>query len=73
MNLLGLDRHARQVAVSSLRRQPARYWSRPCRARAPAASILSLPGNPDGGGLPGLWLSPVRAPSTGADAPAASG
>ena len=76
--LLGLDWHARRVAglLPLTARQFATSHGRAAlalRLRAGGCIYLSLPDNPHGGGLPGPWLSPVRAPCTGASALAASG
>lgn len=75
--LLGLDSHARRVAglLPLTATQFAASHGRAAlalRLRAGGCIYLSLPDNPHGG-LPGPWLSPVRAPCTGASALAASG
>jgi hypothetical protein len=76
--LLGLDRRARQVAgvlplnASEFAAGHGRA-ALALRLHAGGCVFLSLPDNPDGGGLPGPWLGPVLAPCTGASAMAASG
>jgi hypothetical protein len=77
-HLLGLDRHARRVAgilpltTSAFAAGHGRA-ALSLRLRSGGCIYLSLPDNPQGGGLPGPWLSPVLAPCTGAAALAASG
>jgi hypothetical protein len=77
-HLLGLDRHARHMAgilpltARAFAAGPGRA-ALALRLRAGGCVYLSLPDNPDGGGLPGPWQSPVQAPCTGAAALAASG
>jgi hypothetical protein len=77
-HLLGLDRHSRQAA-GILPLTASQFTTGHGRAalalrlRAGGCIYLSLPDNPHAGGLPGPWLSPVRAPCTGAAALAASG
>jgi hypothetical protein len=77
-HVLGLDRRARQAAgilpltASAFAAGHGRA-ALALRLHAGGCIYLSLPDNPDGGGLPGPWLSPVLAPCTGAAALAASG
>jgi hypothetical protein len=77
-HLLGLDRQARQAAgilpltASAFAASHGRA-ALALRLRAGGCIYLSVPDNPDGGGLPGPWLSPALAPCTGAAALAASG
>jgi hypothetical protein len=77
-HVLGLDRHARQAAgilpLTAIAFAAGHGRAAlALRLRAGGCIYLSLPDNPDGGGLPGPWLSPVLAPCTGAAALAASG
>ena len=78
LHLLGLDRQARRTAgiLPLTAMQFAAGHGRAgvaLRLRAGGCIYLSMPDNPDGGGLPGPWLSPAEAPCTGAAALAASG
>jgi hypothetical protein len=76
--MLGLGRRARQVAgvLPITADEFAAGHGRAAlalRLRAGGCAYLSLPDDPDGGGLPGPWLSPVLAPCTGTAALAAAG
>lgn len=77
--LLGLDRRTRRVTRLVLPVTAGEFAAGRGRAalalrlRTGGCVYLSLPDDPEGGGLPGPWLSPVHAPCTGAAALAASG
>ena len=79
-HLLGLDRHAHRLARILILPVTASEFAAghgraalAVRLRTGGCAYLSLPDNPEGGGLPGPWLSPVHALCTGAAALAASG